>query len=439
MHQLYLIVMFMVFNHRGNDVPDNSLKRAIITLSLATLLSSIRAEDSWPQFRGPTGQGVSDAKGLPVTWSETENVKWKTAIPGEGHSSPVVSGNRIWLTSSPDKGKTRHVLCVDFATGKLTRDIPLFTCVTTEPCHAMNSYATPTPVLEGSRVYVTFGAPGTACLEAETGKTIWERRDLPVKYFDVGPASSPILYRDSFILNCDGQASDQQFVIALDKNTGKTLWRTDRTYLGNKLPPKTHSSCVPLVIRVASRDQLISPGGHGVRSYDPDTGKELWVARYGGWSVVPRPVFANGLLFICSGTVKSTLLCIRPEGASGDITDAPAVVWKTAKNVPTMPSPLLVDDRLYTLTAATLSCLKPATGEVTWSENIPGQHVASPVAADGRIYLFNTSGGGAVVALGDRFNLLATNRLDSGCSASPAIVGTSLLVRTATHLYRIAK
>ncbi len=405
----------------------------------ATLLSSALAADEWPQFRGPTGQGVSDARGLPLKWSEPENIKWKTVLPGVGHSSPAVSGNRVWLTASPDKGKTRHVLCLDFATGQITRDIPLFTCEAPEPCHAMNSYATPTPVLEGDRVYVTFGAPGTACLNAETGKTLWERRDIPVKYFDVGPASSPILYRDKLILTCDGQADDQHFVTALDKHTGATLWRTDRTYLNSKLPSKTHSSCVPLIISVAGKDQLVSPGGHGVRAYDPKTGKELWCARYGGWSVVPRPVYANGLLFICSGTVQPTLLAIRPEGASGDITDTPAVVWKTGKNVPAMPSPMLVDDRLYTLTATTLSCIKPATGEVLWSGTIPGQHLASPVVADGRIYLFNTSGGGAVAALGDAFSLLATNRLNSGCSASPAVVGRSLLVRTATHLYRIEK
>ena len=405
----------------------------------ATLLSAAHAADEWPQFRGPTGQGTSDASGLPLTWSETENVKWKTAIPGEGHSSPVVSGNRIWLTTSPDKGKTRHVLCLDFVTGKITLDLPLFTCETPEPGHAMNTYATPTPVLEGNRVYVTLGVPGTACLDAETGKTVWERRDIPVKYFDVGPASCPVLYRDKIILTCDGQANDQQFVIALDKHTGKTLWRTDRKYPNDKTPSKTHSSCVPLIINVAGKDQLISPGGHGVRSYDPETGLELWVARYGGWSVVPRPVYADGLLFICSGTVQSTLLGIRPEGASGNITDTGAVVWKTTKNVPAMPSPLLVNDRLYTMTATTLSCLKPATGEVLWSNNIPGQHLASPVAADGRIYLFNTSGGSAVVALGDTFNLLATNKLEKGCSASPAVVGNSLLVRTTSHLYRIGK
>jgi len=420
-------------------VTSNQAIRFAGAALLSALVTVGRAADEWPQFRGPTGQGVAVARDLPLTWSESANITWKTAIPGEGYSSPVISGSRIWMTTSPDKGKARHVVCVDFATGKITLNIPLFTCATPEPCHSMNTYATPTPVLEDNRVYVTFGAPGTACLDAETGKTIWERRDIPVKYFDVGPASSPILYRDKFILTCDGQANDQHFVIALNKNTGETLWRTDRKYLNDKTPPKTHSSCVPLIIDVAGKDQLVSPGGHGVRSYDPETGKELWCARYGGWSVVPRPVYANGVLVICSGTVQPTMLAIRPEGASGDITDTSAVVWKTTKNVPAMPSPLLVENRLYTLTATTLSCLKPATGEVVWVHTIPGQHLASPVVADGRIYLFNTSGGAAVAALGDTFTLLATNRLESGCSASPAVVGQSLIVRTAKHLYRIAK
>lgn len=412
---------------------------ALAAVLFAAPLSAARADGEWPQFRGPTGQGTSDARGLPLTWSETENIKWKAAIPGEGHSSPVVSGSRVWLTSSPDKGKTRHLLCLDFETGKIARDIALFTCEAPEPCHAMNSYATPTPVLEGDRVYVTFGSPGTACLSAETGQTLWERRDIQVRYYDVGPASSPVLYRDTLILTCDGQSDDQRFVMALDKNTGKTLWRTDRKYPEDKVPDKTHSSCVPLIIPVAGKDQLVSPGGHGVRAYDPATGAELWKALYGGWSVVPRPVYANGLVYVCNGTVNPVVLCVRPEGASGDITATDSVVWKTTKNVPAMPSPLLVDNRLYTMTATTLSCLNPATGEVLWSGNIPGQHLASPIAADGRIYLFNTKGGGAVAALGDTFAILATNKLDSGCSASPAVAGKSLLVRTTTHLYRIEK
>ena len=398
-----------------------------------------RAADEWPQFRGPTGQGLSDAKGLPLTWSETNNIVWKTALPGIGYSSPVVSGERVWLTASPDKGKTRHVLCVDLKTGAIKRDITLFTYDASEPCHAMNSHATPTPVLEGGRVYVTFGNPGTACLGAETGQTLWERRDIKTRYYDVGAASSPVLCGGALVLTCDGQPDAERFIIALDKNTGKTLWRTDRTYTGNVIPKRTHSSCTPLVIEVAGKPQLISPGGQGVRAYDPLTGHELWVARYEGWSVVPRPVYADGLLLSCGGSDKLFMYCIRPEGASGDITGATNLVWKSARNIPSMPSPLMAGNRLYILNAATLSCLEPATGNKIWTHNLSGQHLASPVAAEGRIYLFNKVGGGTVAALGDELKVLATNRLDSGCYASPAVVGNSLIVRTTSHLYRIAE
>ena len=411
----------------------------LLFLALALSLSSARAADEWPQFRGPTGQGLSDAKGLPLTWSETANIVWKTSVPGLGYSSPVASGNRIWLTASPDKGKTRHALCFDLKTGQLEKDITVFTYDVAEPCHAMNSHATPTPVLEGGRVYVTFGNPGTACLDAETGKTLWERRDIKTRYLDVGAASSPVLCGDALVLTCDGQSGAKRFVTALDKNTGKTLWSTDRTNPGNVIPKRTHSSCTPLVIEVDGKPQLISPGGQGVRAYDPLTGHELWVARYEGWSVVPRPVYADGLLLSCGGSEKLFMYCIRPEGASGDITDATNLVWKTTRNVPSMPSPLMTGNRLYLLNAATMSCLEPATGKAIWSHSLSGQHLASPVSAEGRIYLFNSTGGSSVIAQGDTFSVLATNRLDSGCYASPAIVGQSLIVRTTSHLYRIGK
>lgn len=415
----------------------NAPMRLLAFLSLAALSSAARADGGWPQFRGPTGQGLSEAKGLPLTWSETNHVVWKTAIPGMGHSSPVASGDRVWLTSSPDKGKTRHVLRADFKTGRITLDLPLFATDITEPCHAMNSFATPTPVLEGDRVYVTFGNAGTACLDAETGKTIWERRDIRTRYFDVGAASSPVLCKDLLVLTCDGQSDAERFVIALDKNTGKTRWRTDRAFPNNTVPKKTHSSSIPLVIDVAGKALIVSPGGHGVRAYEAETGREQWCARYESWSVVPRPVFADGVLIVCGGSARPTMYGIRPEIATGEVTNTPALLWKGSRNVPTMPSPVLTGKRLYTMTATTLSCLDPATGKEFWSGNIPGQHLASPVAGEGRLYLFNTTGGGAVAALGDTFRILATNRLDNGCYASPAIVGKALLVRTTSHLYRI--
>jgi outer membrane protein assembly factor BamB len=398
-----------------------------------------RADTSvWSEFRGAAKDGTSAATGLPLTWSETENVKWKTALPGKGHSSPVAANGRIWLTMSPDEGKSRHVLCVDFETGEIIKNIPLFMYDPTgEMNHSMNSYATPTPIVEGNRVYVTFGNPGTACLNAETGEIIWERRDITNQYFDVGAASCPALYGTKIIIQCDGQPDAERFVIALDKDTGKTLWRTDRTFLDNKIPGYTHASCMPTIVKVNGKEQAVSPGAHGVRSYDVETGEELWIARYKGWSVVPRPIAAGNMVYVCAGVVNPMMLAIDLTKAKGDITGTDAIVWSTTKNVPDMPSPLLINNRFYTLTPTTLRCIDPATGNEIWTQSIPGQHHASPISADGRIYVFNAKGDSVVAALGDTFQQLASNKLDAGCYATPAIVGKSLIIRTFTHLYRI--
>ena len=413
---------------------------AVIGVALGVAVANAPADTSvWSEFRGNARDGTSEATGLPLTWSETENIKWKTELPGVGHSSPVAANGRIWMTMSPDEGKTRHVLCVDFETGKITRDIPLFTYNPKgERNHAMNSYATPTPVVEGNRVYVTFANPGTACLNAETGEVIWQRRDITNHFWDVGGACSPILYGNKLIMNCDGHNDAARFIIALSKDTGETLWRTDRTYKDGKVPnSSTHAYSVPLVVKVGDKEQVVSTAGFGFFGYDLETGKELWVARYEGWSAVPRPVAADGMVFVCAGVIKPSMMAIRLDKAQGDITGTDAVAWSTTKKVPDMPSPLLVGGRFYTMTPTTLTCIEPATGKEFWSEKIPGQHLASPVCAEGRIYLFNTDGGATVVKLGDTFETLASNKLDSGCYASPAIIGKSLIVRTSSHLYRI--
>jgi len=236
---------------------------------------------------------------------------------------------------------------------------------------------------------------------------------------------------------CDGDRGSERFVAALDKTTGRTLWKTDRTYKDGKIPGITHSFSVPLAIPVEGKDQIICPGAHGVYAYELETGKEIWVARYDGWSVVSRPVYANDMLYICSGTVKPMMYCIDPKGAKGDITETDRVIWKTTKNVPNMPSPLFVNNRFYTMTATKLACRKPKTGETLWNERIPGQHLASPVYAGGAVYLFDTTGGSAVVKASDTFQMISANKLESGCMASPAIYGKSLIVRTKSHLFRI--
>ncbi|MCL1919501.1 MAG: PQQ-binding-like beta-propeller repeat protein [Kiritimatiellaeota bacterium] len=419
------------------------MRNWFVTMALVTAATGVSADTSaWREFRGSAHDGTSEATGLPLTWSETENIKWKTALPGAGHSSPVAENGRVWLTHSPDEGKSRHVLCVDFETGKILRDIKLFTYNPEgEQNHKMNSYASQTPVVENNRVYVTFGNPGTACLNAETGEVIWERRDITNQFWDCGAACSPTLYGSKLIVNSDGEPAPvgRQFVIALDKDTGKTLWRTERKY--SEKPERTHAFTVPIVVKVGDREQVVSSGANGVFGYDLETGEELWVARYKAWSVVPRPIAADNMAFVFMGVVHNLGLAIRLDKAKGDITGTDAIAWRTENKriIPDMPSPLLVNNRLYTMTPTTLSCIEPATGNVIWSEKVPGQHLASPVSAEGRIYLFNTDGGAAVVALGDTFELLAGSKLDTGCYASPAIVGKSLVIRTSSHLYRIEK
>lgn len=417
----------------------NTFMSLSLLVARSVLSSSAADTSTWPEFRGPTRDGVSVATGLPTTWSETEHIVWKTALPGKGHSSPVVADGQIWLTLSPDCGTNRHLLCIDFNSGKIKRNIHLFRHDTKgERYHKMNSYATPTPIVDGKRVYVTFGNPGTACLHAETGEILWQRRDFTNKYHDVGAASSPALFGNKLILTCDGEPTGTRYVIALDKETGKTLWKTDRSF-SDPLPKYTHSSCMPLVVTVNGREQLINPGACAFRSYDLETGKELWVAWHNSWSTVPRPVAGDGIVYLATGVINPVLMAVKLDKAKGDITGSDAIVWSTTKDVPDMSSPLLADNRLYTLKTATLNCLDAKTGKVIWSENLKGQHLASIVSAENRMYLFNVNGYGSVVGLGDSFNLIATNKLDTGCYASPAIVDKSLIIRTLTHLYRIEK
>ena len=420
------------------------MKNRYVIMAFGVFAMGAMADTSvWSEFRGSAHDGTSAATGLPLTWSETENVKWKTELPGIGHSSPVAANGRIWMTHSPDKGMSSHVLCVDFETGKILKDIKLFTYDHTgEQLHQMNSYATPTPVVEGNRVYVTFGNPGTACLNAETGAVIWERRDITNQFWDCGAGCSPTLHGNKLIFNSDGEhtGKGQQFIIALDKDTGKTLWRTKRQYSGDKTPDRTHAFTMPLIVKVEGKEQVISPAANGVFAYDLETGEELWVARYKAWSVVPRPVAADNMVFICMGVVHDLILAIRLDKAKGDITGTDAIAWSTNNKriIPDMPSPLLINNRFYTLTPTQLSCIEPATGNVIWSEKVHGPNIASPISAEGRIYTFNAAGGATVVALGDTFEVLASNKLDSGCYATPAIVGKSLIIRTNSHLYRVA-
>jgi outer membrane protein assembly factor BamB len=418
----------------------NSRYRSIVALTglfawLATVASAGEPIASWPDFRGPRGDGHSDAVGLPWQWSEQQNVVWKTPLPGRGWSSPVVWGDQVWMTTATEDGHRLSVLAVDLHTGHLIHELDLFEVSAPEPIDTTNSYASPSPVIEAGRVYVHFGTYGTACIATDTGKIVWARRDFPVDH-QKGPGSSPILFENLLIFQCDG--NDVQYLVALEKTTGSIVWRTNRSVdLSARDPDYRKSFSTPLLLEHDGQPQLVSTAAGAVFAYDPRTGRELWRVRYSGHTNVARPVTDGRIAVINTGYARPQLWAVR-LGGSGDITDS-QVVWRATRSVPTKPSPLLIEGRLYLVTdlGGILSCLDAATGTELASRRLGGNFAASPLYADGRVYLCNEEGRTIVVAPDDELSVLAENRLDDGFLASPAVAGRSLLLRGKRYLYRI--
>jgi outer membrane protein assembly factor BamB len=411
------------------------------------------ASSDWAQFRGPTMQGVSDATGLPAVLDEKQGVAWKTPIHGKAWSSPVVAGGNVWMTTATADGKELSVVRVDAKTGKVTHDAVLFKVVNPQFCHAFNSYASPTPVVEGDRVYVTFGSPGTACLDAATGKVLWERTDFVCNHFR-GSGTSPTLWQDRLFLNFDG--SDFQYVVALDKATGKTLWKTDRSVDYRDADPnkpgqpkadgdfrKSFSTC-----RVATfngRTEVVSVGSKCAYGYDPATGKELWRLEFAlienaqAHSVGATPVIGPNFIYLCTGHGKPELLAVKP-GGSGVLAPA-AVAWRVKKNVPQRPSPLLVDGLIYMVDdGAMATCVDAETGAEVWKQRLDGKGFsASPLYADGRVYFFSEGGVVTTVAPGREFKKLGQGEFPDGFMGSPAVADGAFFARTKTALYRVQK
>ncbi len=416
--------------------------RLLSTLFLFAITAA--AAENWPQFRGPAGDGHSDAKGLPVHFSETEHVKWKTAIHGKGWSSPVIWGPQIWLTTATEDGTELSAVCVDKATGKVLQDKVLFRVATPQFCHKFNSYASPTPVIEEGRVYVTFGSPGTACLDTKTGEVLWQRTDFVCNHYR-GAGSSPILWGNLIIMNFDG--SDAQFVVALDKKTGKTVWQTKRSVDYNDLDKEGKPSgegdyrkafSTPHVIELKGHSLLLSSGAKAHYAYDPATGRELWrVEDAAHHSAATRPVFGDGLVFIAAGFSQGEVMAI-PLTADGKLNDTQPVTWRLKKGAPNKPSLILDNDLLYMINDGGIAtCVEAKTGAVVWTERVQGNYSAAPLLADGRIYVGSEEGKVATLAPGREFKLLAENKLDGGFMASPAVSGKALFLRSKTHLYRI--
>ena len=393
----------------------------------------------WTEFRGPTGQGVSDQAGLPLTWSETENVAWKTPIPGLGWSSPVVSKGKIYLTTSVDvpadgdkpEAHELRAICVNAGTGKVEWNNELFHREGALKMHPKNSHASPTPLIDGERIYFHFGPHGTACLKPD-GSLVWKNEEL-VYSPQHGTGGSPALVDGLLVICCDG--ADQQFVVALDKLTGKITWKTPR----NTMPPKGFSFCTPLVISVNGQKQAVCPGSTAVIAYVPATGKEIWRCQYGsGYSVVPRPVYSQGLIFVSSSYDNASLLAIDPTG-TGDVTET-HLKWKTEKQAPHNPSMVAVDDMLFFVSDHGIAtCVDAKTGEKHWQERIEGDYSASPTVAEGRIYFQDENGKATVVTASKKYEVLATNTFAAGerTFASYGVLDKSFLIRSEKHLYRV--
>jgi outer membrane protein assembly factor BamB len=378
-----------------------------------------------------------------VEWSESKNVRWKTPIPGRAWSSPVILDRQIWLTTAGADGRDLSAIAVDPDTGKLLHNLKLFYVNNPQYADPFNSYASPTPVIESGRAYVTFGSAGTAAIDTQTGKVVWQRRDLKCNHFR-GAGSSPILFGDLLIMHFDG--SDIQYVVALDKATGKTIWKTNRSVdfqdVGPDGEPQGEGDfrkgfATPQIVTVGGEPVLVSLGSKAAYAYDPRSGQELWrVVDRSAHSPATRPIMAFGLVIYQTGW-GGQVAAVRPDGR-GDVSST-HVVWK-ARGAPNKPSILLAGDLLFMIgDSGVASCIEAKTGQPAWKSRVDGEFSASPILAGGRIYMFSQEGKTTVIDAGRAFKVIAENQLNDGFMASPAVDGNALFLRTKTHLYRIER
>ena len=398
---------------------------------------------NWTHFRGSALNATAALDKIPLTWDDS-SIKWKTAIHDRGLSSPVVFEDQIWMTTATTDGKELYAVCADFKTGKIIHDIRVFTPEEVERKHSLNSYATPTPCIEKGFVYVHYGSMGTACINTTDGSLVWTRTDIKCKHVQ-GPASSPVIYKNLLILHYEG--TDVRFIVALDKKTGKTVWKTDRpaepyeplTVIGRK------AYVTPLIINVKGRDIMISNGSAVCIAYDPDTGREIWRVVGGAESTIAMPVTEKGIVYWYAGPVLgddglnyTDMFAVNPDGA-GDITGT-NVIWKKQgrQSQNQMQTPVIRDGLIYTAdTRNMITCIDAATGAEVWTEHVTSSFNASPLFIDGNVWFFSVRGDVLVLKAGRNFEVVARNQLDSGIWATPAVVRNSMIIRTEKYLYRI--
>lgn len=416
------------------------------------------AEEGWPEWRGVSGQGVSSAKELPAEWSETKGIKWKAALPGRGWSTPVVEGDQIWVTTaienaaSAEQAEKRlkentgdqpvtvlesvclRAICVSLESGEVLQDVELLNVKEPQWVHQLNSYASPSPIMKEGRLYAHFGSFGSACLDTRSGSVLWRNEELHVRH-ENGPGSTPVLWKDRLIVHFDG--SDVQFIAAFSTETGKVLWRSERSGEMDPRPQQKKAYGTPLLVETASGPVVVSGAADWVYGYAPDSGKELWKVPYGelGFSMSVRPVADAERIYISTSFGKSQVIALKYSGLT-----KPEVLWRNNKNAPKMCSPVLAVGLLYYVDdGGILSCVDALTGEAVYRERLSGKFSASLLLADERLWICSREGVTFVVAPGREFKLLAQNSLEGQIMASPIALDGALLIRTDKALYRLGK
>jgi outer membrane protein assembly factor BamB len=419
-----------------------------ILMVLSVMVSCGAWADSWPSFRGPRGDGHAEesSKGLPTEWSETKNVAWKIPIPHIGWSTPVVMDGQVWITTATEGGNDFYGMGIDAESGEIFYNELLFHSDNPEPLsNAVNGYASPSATIEAGRVYLNFGSYGTACIDTKTLKTLWTREDLECRHYR-GPGSSLILFENLLIGTYDGV--DQQYIIALDKATGKTVWKTNRSTVWtdmdeNGIPfmdgDRRKGFSTPIVHEVNGLHVLVNQGSSAIFGYDVRTGKEIWMVENPGHTASTSPVISDDLAIIATGAGATELRGIKLDG-TGNVTESHIAWAQTGRWLPNTPSPIAVDGLVYTISDRGIAtCVDAKNGAEIWTERTGGNYQASPIYADGKIYIISLQGKATVLEAGRAYKELAVNQLDDGCMASPVIAGKALYIRTKTHLYRVYK
>lgn len=426
------------------------MKLELSLLLTALLTASHTFAGNWPQFRGPDSNGIANGATPPLTWSETENIKWKIQIPGRGHSSPVIKGDYIYLTTAIEENVRKEqygnnicfyadritlmALCIDFNDGRIKWQTELSKIEKPDPVHTLNSFATPTPVVDDERLYCDFGTYGTVCVNTKDGKILWNKR-LPIDH-EVGPGSSTALYKDLLILIRDGR--DLRYITALNKTTGEEVWKTDRPPVEGNRTDAHKSFSSPIIFEADGKTQLVAPCAQWIASYDPATGKEYWRINHGkGFSLAAQPSVANGMIYYCTGFSGNQVLAVLYNG-TGNVTKT-HIAWESKKFAPTIPSQIVAGNRIYWIQDSGVTCASDAmTGALIWNKKLPGKYLSAPILSGNRIFLTNQAGQTTVIEAANEFNSLATNTLSGGdFQATPAFVDKSIIMRSDKDLYRI--